>query len=297
MALMRLCLPLLLALLWSAAAQAQPGALWLPGSPRAIAETDSASRDAPVLAWSYGPRAQASLGQALGLVAWDARRVRLGVSALLALEDANVHAAFPTEHLRHRLELSLAWLMPRLARAHLPLRSQAEMALTVGHDGPTGRMDSPDPIRPDDVPFGAGGNFVGLDLALRVPWGARTTASARVGARLYANAFALIAGRSASSMVADALHEGALCAATLDLSARYRWRPGAEPLIAVFGQWLVAHDASARDPRYLRALAGLGLPGKVGEWMPFGAVELGNGQGLLVNRQQLALSLGVRHAF
>ncbi len=297
MAVTRLLAAVLVTCLTAGVAQAAPAVVWLPQEPRAIPETTSASRDAPVLEWAYGPRAQASVGHAFGIAAWDNRQTRLGVTALLALEDGSAHAAFPTEFLRHRLEVSLAWLLPRLARTWLPPHAQLELALRLGHDGPSGRMVGPDAIRADDLPFGAGGGYLAVDAAARIPTGPAWTWTPRLGLRLYTNVFPWLFSQTASNAVADGLREGALVAVTAEIGGRYRWKPKVNPMFSLFGQWLAAHDASAHDARFARLLAGLALKGRAGELTPFVSLDIGNGMGVLVNRDQLRLSAGVRHAF
>jgi len=297
MAVMRLLWVLLAALLWVGSADAAPGVVWLPGAARSISEQESASRDAPVLEWAYGPRAQASLGHALGLAAWDGQYTRLGLTALLALEDGTEHKAFPTEFLRHRIEVSLAWLLPQLARTRLPPRSVFEVALRLGHDGPTGRLLGPDPIRADDLPFGAGGGYLAIDGAARLYRLSKWTWTPRVSLRLYTNALPWLFSKTASNALADSLHEGALWAASAEVSGRFHWQPRINPVFSLFAQWLVGHDASARDARFARLLAGLALRGRASELTPFVSLDVGNGMGVLVNREQVRLSVGVRHAF
>src|SRR4051812_13315972 len=96
-------------LAWSALlVPARAGAEWLPGPSRAISVADSASPDAPVTSYAYGPRAQASLGGDVALFRVLARTYtfRLGGSALLAFDDAERHAALPGETVRDAFELS-----------------------------------------------------------------------------------------------------------------------------------------------------------------------------------------------
>ena len=101
----RALLPAVLAA-YALLAPARSEAEWLPGSSRAISPADSASPDAPVTSYAYGPRAHASLGGDLALFSAPARAYtfRLGGSALLAFDDAERHALSPGEALQSAFE-------------------------------------------------------------------------------------------------------------------------------------------------------------------------------------------------
>ena len=52
----------------------------------------------------------------------------------------------------------------------------------------------------------------------------------------------------------------------------------------------------AKDGWFVAALAGLAVHGALGEVMPFVSVDAGNDKGLLINRRELRVSIGVRYA-
>src|SRR5262249_26339970 len=128
------------ALFWPSPARAEgagAGSTWLPGPARAIARTTSASRDAAVLEYADGPRAQASLGAEPGLLevvdgpaAW-----RLGIYAMACLENGTNPRAFPPSELwRGLVGASFALELPRLARHWLAPFADLELAVVVGHE-------------------------------------------------------------------------------------------------------------------------------------------------------------------
>jgi hypothetical protein len=74
------------------------------------------------------------------------------------------------------------------------------------------------------------------------------------------------------------------------------WPGGGAPQVAVFAEHLFAHDAFVPDGSFFRAMAGVVLPGRVGEVEPFVSLDGGNGKGLLVQERELRLAVGVRYA-
>jgi hypothetical protein len=144
---------------------------WLSGPSREISIADSASPDAPVSSYAYGPRAQASLGGdvALYTLRGSSSTLRLGGDALVAFEDAARHTVVPGETLRTSFEISGAWALTDFAtRAFGPGR-ELELSLALGRHSALPMTDFTlgDSFHSDDVPFGAGGNYVGLDGAFR----------------------------------------------------------------------------------------------------------------------------------
>jgi hypothetical protein len=278
------------------------GTTWLPGPARAIPSTTSASRDAPVIEYAYGPRAQASIGAAPGLLEWHQGAVvhRVGFYAMAGLENATSGRFFPPNELwRGLLGASFALELPSLARAWLVPGSDLEVALVVGHESDHATSSSTASLAapgPRDIPFGGGGNFVAPDVAVRLPVGRTMTLTLRLEDRIYFNELALVAGRSASDAVAGDLHEGLANAPGADLVVRWAPVPWAQPQLAVFAEHLFAHDAFVDDGGFFRAMAGVVLPGRAGEVEPFGSFDAGNGKGLLVSRRELRLSVGVRYA-
>jgi hypothetical protein len=274
---------------------------WLPGPARAIPRTTSASRDTPAFEYAYGPQAQASIGAEPGLVAATGPSVggRFGLYAMVGLENANDYVVFPPSKLwRGLVGFSGAFDFPRLARAWLGAGADLEITAVLGHESDhsssTGGLD---PQAPTTIPGGGGGNFLSVDVAASLPAGPLLF-TVRLEDRVYFNAFAGIAGaRSASDSVASVFHEGLVDAAGADLIVRWRASPGLQPQLAVFGEHLFARDPGVEDGAFFRAMLGLVLPGKVGELEPFGSFDAGNGKGLLIDRREARVSLGVRYAF
>jgi hypothetical protein len=293
---------LLVALVLSPAA-ARADSTWLPGTARAMPRSTSASRDAPVFEYAFGPRAQASIGAEPGLllVRRDASNLRLGFYALFGLENATSHRVFPPGELwRGLVGAQIAWELPRLARAWLVPGSDIEIALVLGHESDHATSASSSTLAPPGplaIPFGGGGEYLAPDVAVSLPAGRYVTLVMRLTDRIYFNELPLFVGaRVASDAVADGLHEGIANAASADLVATWRATSWAEPRLAVFGEHLFARDAFVPDGAFLRVMAGVVFPGRVGEIEPFASFDGGNGKGLLVQERELRFSVGVRYA-
>jgi len=273
----------------------------LPARAHSIGPADSASRDAPVIEYAYGPRAQLSLGGEVGLLA-AAHTYRLGLRGLAAFEDAQGHDPLPDETGRLRIEITNAWSLDCWARRALGARGALELGANLGFERArelrgTEAAVLVEPPRPGDIAFGAGGGWLALEAALRAPLGARWLITARVSERIFWNALPELAGsRSASDALANSVGEGLSHAPALELALRWQRFRRVRPLLALFAEALRPHDDSA-DPSYLvRALLAVGLPAEGGEALPFVALEVGSGKGLLVNRHEVRLSVGVRLA-
>jgi len=271
---------------------------WLSGPSRAISNADSASPDAPVTGYAYGPRAQVSLGGELALFSVRSARstFRLGGSALVVFEDAQRHGALPTETLRSAFELSLAWSLTEFATRTLGPGKELELSLALGHHSALPMTDFTlgDRYHSDDVPFGAGGAYLAGDAAFRTPLGQRFLAFSRLGLRCYTNAFPdLVGAHEASDFVADAWHEGAEYRTFFELGLRLRGA-GVEPLGRWYFELIQPHDDSAKPLALTRLLLGAALPGARFELTPFTALEAGHGAGIAVNRTELRFAVGVR---
>jgi hypothetical protein len=276
-------------------------ATWLPGSARVVPRTTSASRDTPVLEYAYGPQAQASIGAEPGLLAVTAPGVlfHFGLYAMVGLENANDSAFFPPSKLwRGLVGASLAFDLPVLAGRWLGPGSDLEIGAVVGHesDHASASTQDLDPPSPRTIPYGGGGNFVAVDVAARLPAGPLLF-TVRLADRAYFNVFpAIVGARADSDAVAADLHEGLVDAAGADLEARWRaWR-WAQPQLAVFAEHLFARDPGVEDGAFFRAMLGVVFPGKVGEFEPFGSFDSGNGKGLIIDRRETRVSIGLRYA-
>ena len=272
---------------------------WLPGPSRALSFADSASPDAPVTSYAYGPRARASLGGDWALVGKNGRAsdVRLGGSALVVIEDAEHRAVFPSQTLRTVLELSLAWAFPGHGAGARASTRTFELGLVLGRTSsePLAGYVLSDRHHADDVPFGAGGSYLGADGAFRARCLPKLTLTSRLGLRLFMNALPdLVGQREASDIIADFAHEGAEAASRFELALRWAPSDAAQPLLALYADSIVAHDDSAKPLWLGRALLGVALAGRAYELTPFVDVEAGHGQGVLVNRTELRWGGGLR---
>jgi hypothetical protein len=204
----------------------------------------------------------------------------------------------PGELWRGLVGASLSWELGRLAREWLGPGDTLELSLTLGHESDHATAPGSAPsASPRDIPFGGGGNFVAPDVAVRLRAGRAVTLLIRLQDRIYFNELPAVFGaRSASDSVADALHEGLANAPGADLVLRWKAAAGLVPSLAMFAEHLFPHDAFADAGAFFRAMAGVALPGRVGEIEPFVSFDAGNGKGLLVERRELRLSAGVRYA-
>jgi hypothetical protein len=275
------------------------GAEWLPGPSRAITLADSASPDAPVTSYAFGPRARASVGGDFGLILLPGRAsdLRLGLSALVALDDAEHGGVFPSQLFRTSFALGAAWASPGSVAAADGRARLLELGLTLGLDAAKafGGYTLSDRYHADDVPFGAGGGYLGVDAAFCSPLPARLVFTSRVGIRVYTNAFPDAVGQTeASDAVADFAREGSELRTSFELGLRFRASDYVEPLLRVYADSIIPHDDSAKMLWLGRALFGLAHPGRTLELTPFLDLEAGHGQGLLVNRTELRFGGGVR---
>ncbi|HEY3352640.1 MAG TPA: hypothetical protein VGQ83_05295 [Polyangia bacterium] len=282
-----------------AAADEERRTTWLPEA-RAVPRASSAARDAPVFEYAYGPRAQASLGHEAGVVAlrraWGT--VRMSMVGLAAFENGTSYAPVPDEHWRWLASGTVALSFDRFAR-RLGRDAALEVALQVGYERAQASWGTNVPVAGDgrDIAFGGGGAFVMPDVALRLAASRRWTLVVRLQERVCFNAFPLLAGdREVSDVVADYVREGLTHAPGAEVVARWqRWERTALTL-AAFGEGLFAHDTSARDGFFVRALGGVVHRTRHGELTPFVSGDAGNGKGLLIGRREARLSLGVRYA-
>ena len=285
-------------------ARADDAVTWLPGNSREIDRNASASRDAPVLGLTFAPRveAKAAADFALAKIAWGGVALRPGFAGFFDLEHAEAGLSGPLPLpgegkgvmlWRGHFEFSLLLSAERLARDWLGPRGALEIGLTVGHesDHVTGASfnDAPEP---GDIVAGGGGNFLLYELAMRTALGRRVTMWGRVEDRAY--------------WLGPIAH-----APGVEVGVRWHARPHFEPLTSVFGEGLLVDhrvnqgsESAAEDQRILEArsggflgwLVGIGLPGAFGQVIPYAALDIGNGKGLLINRREMDLSIGVRYA-
>jgi hypothetical protein len=284
-------------------AGAADGFTWLPGNSHQIERNASASRDAPVLGLTFAPRveAKAAADFALLKIASGGVALRPGFSGFFDLEHAETGLKGPLPLpgegngvmlWRGHFEFSLLLSAERLARDWLGPRGALEVGATVGHesDHVTGESFNDAP-RPGDIVSG-GGNFVLYEIAMRKALGGRVMLWARVEDRAY--------------WLGPIAH-----APGAEIGLRWHALPHVEPVTSLFGEaLLVDHrvnqngESAAEHLQILEAksggfvgwLLGIGLPGAFGQLIPFTALDVGNGKGLLINRREIDLSIGVRYA-
>jgi hypothetical protein len=280
---------LLVAFLASTTAHAE----FLPGASRAISNSDSASRDAPVFEYAYGPRAQLSLGGELGLFLWHRPRhdFRISLIGLIALEDGSAAEPIPEELYRLHVGVLLTW-----ART-VPV-GMLEFSLGIVRDqaATLGRYELPEATPANGIPFGGGGTYLEPGVAWRAPLRSFEL-TLRLTERLHIPAFPLMFGqRVAGDVVADATSDALTNEPTFE--AVLRWRPGErwQPLISGHADVQFPVDQEARTGFFVRGLLGVAIRGSAGEVIPFVSGDLGNGLGLLVNRVERRRSVGVRYA-
>ena len=282
---------LLLLLLAAAPARAE----FLPDLPRAVTRTDTAARDLPTVELAYDGRAHASLGAELGLWRWQARewQVRWLVGALIAADNAESRVPVPTELAR--------WLFGGAIAVQVPLHGDDVRALefAVGlyrqQGKPIGDFRLADPTRVDAIAFGGNGIVVDFDVAGRSRLGP-LLATVRFNDRVHLPGLALLFGqRTWANLIGDVTSDGLSHQPSLDLTVRWPVSSRWQPVWALHGELLVPMDDFATTRGYVRSLLGVAFPGTRGELLPFGALDVGAGPGLLVNRAEFRLAVGVRY--
>lgn len=266
----------------------------------------SASRDAPVFEFAYGPRAQLSLGHDLPLYTGNGEvGMRAAISALVALENADDAQPLADELARIVISAGATWSLDHLAQRLLGKRGVLELGGTIGFERARELVGTESDRlmltpRPGDIPFGGGGGWIGASAAVDVPVRGSWRLVMRANERMFWNAFPLVIGnRSASDTVANTVGEGLAHAPSVELALRGPQLWCMRPLVALYVEGLLPHDQSADASYFARALLGAGLPrstGAWGLWLPFVSIDAGSGKGLLVNRHELRLSVGVRYA-
>ncbi|MBW2263245.1 MAG: hypothetical protein JRG91_14845 [Deltaproteobacteria bacterium] len=251
---------------------------WLPGAARTIPRTDSASRDAPVFEYAYGPAAYDTIGGEWGwlLVSGKGLTFHLGQYAMLPMENHDSKRLFPPGQLwRGMTGGSVSLSLDSLAHSWFGTSGAFEISITVSHESDHGDLD--DPPGPTDIPKGGGGQAVCPDVAIRVPITNEFTLIARIQDRIYMS--------------------GALIHAPgVDLILRYALSERLVPQIAIFGEGIFPRKDSARNGFLVRLMMGLVIPGKIGEATFFWAADYGNGKGLLINHREFRMSGGIRYS-
>ena len=268
------------------------GVTWIPGNSREIARTSSASRDAPVSALVFAPRVRAMAAADFAFAKIDLGggvALRPGMAAFFELEHAEKgkKGALPLPGQgngpmlwRGHYLVSLALSAERLAKRWLGDRGAIEIAAMAGHESDHVTGASFDDVHgPGDILYGGGGEFVTFDVAVRAPLGASVDVWGRVANRRY-------------------LRGAILDAPGIEGGVRWRVDKVLQPLLSVFAERLfVDHGQNGADNGgFASLLAGVAVHGAMGELVPFVSLDAGNGKGLLINRRETNLTIGVRFA-
>ncbi|MFH1436674.1 MAG: hypothetical protein ABIJ56_13270 [Pseudomonadota bacterium] len=275
------CILLALALLTVTApveaSENKAGTTWLPGAARDIPRTDSASRDAPVFEYAYGPAAYDTIGGEWGWLKVKGKHLtfRLAQYAMLPMENYDSKKIFPPGELwRGMTGGSISFSLDSVAK-RLGEGGGLELSVVLSHESDHGELDIPE--KPTDIPLGGGGQALTPDIAIRIPFNDKVTMIIRVQDRIFLNG-ALIHAPGA------------------DLILRYRLTKTCVPIIAVFAEGIFPGKKEANNGYFVRTLFGLTVPGRIGEATFFFSVDAGNGKGLLINTQGFHISGGVRYA-
>jgi hypothetical protein len=269
------------------------GVEWLPGDSRTVTHAVSASLDAPVSSIVFAPRDEIKAGFDLGIarIPLDGVALRPGLSGFADVQYANPGGFWPVPPptggilFRGHYEFSLDLGAERLGHAWFGPRGAFEIVLVAGHESDhvlAGEGPSPgfaSATRRGDIVDGGEGNFVSVEVALRVPLGRRLDGWGRLGDRRY-------------------IDDPVFHKPSIEGGVRWHLWPHVEPLVSVFGEALLVdrNTNQASDGGDGQLVAGVALSGSYGEVIPCVTVDVGNQKGLLVNHREADLLVGVRYA-
>lgn len=285
-------------ILCAASARAN-AAEWFQLGARALPAGDSAAPDAPVMGVGYGPRAQSRLGLdfAVATTRAETRTRRIGFAALVAFDNAVSRSPLAGELGSTAIEVSLAWSLDAWAQRRLGPRGVLELALVLGRRTAfsTERTVLLDPYRPDDVPFGGGGTYLGGEAEARLGLAAAWDLTLRLGLHAYLNAFAdLVGSREASDVIADYLHEGAEWQTAIEAAIERRVAATTRLRAVAYAETIGPHDDTAKQVWLARLELGPAFAAGAFAILPFIDFDAGHGPSLLVNRTELRTTVGVK---
>ena len=155
---------------------------------------------------------------------------------------------------------------------------------------------NPESLAPSDgIAFGGGGVYVPLQMAWRMRTG-RQRWTVRVGSDLHIASLVGMLGPEVVGALGNFVGDGLSYAFNSDSTMRWQWSPTVDAVVALHGQWWSPADASARSFGLIRVLLGVGPTARRGLLLPFVVGEAGGGAGLLINRHEYRVGLGVRYA-
>lgn len=288
-----------MAVLASLTAAPVQGAEWLQLGARALPSGESAAPDAPALGLGYGPRAKSRLGGDLAVVTWrgETRTRRLGFAALVAFDNSVSRSPLAGELGSTKIEISLAWSLDAWAQRRLGPRGVFELAAVAGRRTAfaTERTILLDPFRSDDVPFGAGGTYLGGEAQARLGLAAAWDATFRLGLDVYLNGFADLFGQhEASDVIADYLHEGGAWQTSIEAALERRLGETARVRAGAYAETIGAHDDTGKQLWLARLELGPAFAARTFVFSTFVDLDAGHGPSLLVNRTELRATVGVK---
>jgi hypothetical protein len=267
----------------------------MPGASRAISHATSASRDTGLLGLALTPYSVLTAGGDVGIVKIQLAAValRLGFFGLIELESDRPFSGrlpdfIPRENSafwRAHGGYSVAIAFDDLARRHLGPRGAFEATLSLRHESEhfTGSTGGDTPRFQDVAHIG---NFFLADVAVRLPAGA-VDVELRLQNKIFVGEASYVVGPGADAIVRWHLS---------------RWL---KPFMSTFAEYIVGNDVTYDDGRRVRVpddymirnLTGVILPGRLGDVQIFSAIEIGNGKGLNVVKEEVRWGGGIRLAF
>ncbi len=271
-------------------------AAWLVGLPTDATRVDLASRDVPTTQLDFDGRAHGAIGGSLVIWQRDAVlnpwwEMQWQVFALAAADNGTSRGPWPTELARWQAGTRL-WLRSpefRHARLQFDVGALRQVATTLGS------YTLPESPPTNGIAFGGGGYV--LDLGVGAD-GARgpIRVNFRIGDRVHLPGWlALVGQRNWADVTGDALGDNLLHQFQLDGTLSVVAWPHWQPIFALHGDLLIPLDASSQLNFGSRYLLGVLHPLERGAILPFVSLDVGAGPGLLVNRNELRLGLGVRY--
>ena len=272
-------------------------AAWLVGLADDATRVDLASRDVPTNQLDYDGRAHGVIGGTF--VVWQRDTpwpkwwdVQWQVFALAAADNGTSRGPWPTELARWQAGTRVTVMTPELRSRY---RWVVDVAVLRQVATTLGSYALPEAPPTGGIAFGGGGYVLDLGVGHRVDYGPFQMA-VRIGDRIHLpGLLALFGQRTLADTAGDALGDNLLHQLQGDMTVTVTAWPSWQPLLALHLDVLVPLDASGHGAAITRFLLGALHPLERGAVLPFLALDLGAGPGVLVNRNDLRLGLGVRY--